>query len=345
MKALVLVENKVVSYKDVEKPLLKKSGDVLVRIKASGICGSDIGRGFGAKAYHYPLVMGHEFAGIVEDSFQGSKYSAGDRVAVFPLLPCRKCEACQTGDFAQCSDYDYYGSRRDGGFAEYVVVPEINLFPIPDHVDIIHAAMTEPAAVALHGVRQVKISVGSTAVVFGCGPIGNMTAQWLRISGCTKVIVVDIDPIKLAIAKEMGFITINSLEQNPVETIFQLTEGRGAHISIEAAGFPSTFLNAVQSVGRMGQVVFMGNIHGSFQIGEKDFSDLLRKEVKIFGTWNSKVVPHGIDDWSSVLQMMDKELIVKPLISHTPDLSEGETIFQDILNKKEFFNKVIFIID
>jgi L-iditol 2-dehydrogenase len=342
MKALVLIQNKSLSCKEVKMPERIKTGDVLVRVKASGICGSDIGRAFGGKAYHYPLIMGHEFSGIVEESFAGSKYREGDHVVIFPLLPCKVCEACQTGDFAQCTNYDYYGSRRDGGFAEFVVVPEENLFKVPDHVQLLHAAMTEPAAVALHGIRRAIIAIGSTSVVYGCGPIGNLTAQWLRISGCSTVIVVDIDPLKLEIARQMGFITINSLDVDPVAAVTELTNGRGAHIAVEAAGFPETFLNSVRSVGRMGQVVFMGNIHGTFEIGEKDFSNLLRKEIKIYGTWNSKITPQGIDDWSTVLIMMDKQLIVAPLISHTPDLSDGEQVFNAIAGKQGFFNKVIF---
>ena len=342
MKALVLHNDKVLTYQEVEMPAQIEGRDVLVRVTASGICGSDIGRGFGGKAYHYPLIMGHEFAGIVEESFKGSKYQIGDRVAVFPLLPCKRCEACQTGDFAQCTSYDYYGSRRDGGFAEFVAVPEENLFPVPNHVQLLHAAMTEPAAVALHGVRQATVAVGSKAVVYGCGPIGNMTAQWLRIAGCSTVMVVDIDPLKLDIARQMGFVTINSLERDPVEAVTELTKGCGAQIAIEAAGFPATFLNAIRSVSRMGQVVFMGNIHGKFEIDEKDFSNLLRNEIKIYGTWNSKITPRGIDDWSTVLMMMDKQLIVAPLISHTPNLSEGEKVFNAIVNKQGFFNKVIF---
>lgn len=342
MKALVLYQDKLLTYHEVKSPVPSHGKSILVRVKASGICGSDIGRGFNGKAYHYPLIMGHEFAGIVEESFAGNKYQKGDRVVIFPLLPCKNCEACQTGDFAQCKNYDYYGSRRDGGFAEYVTVPEENLFAVPDHVDMLHAAMTEPAAVALHGVRQAKVSVGSIAVVYGCGPIGNMAAQWLRIAGCSNVIVVDIDPLKLEIARGMGFSTINSSEVDSVKAVTGLTNGRGAHIAVEAAGFPETFLNSIQSVGRMGQVVFMGNIHGRFEIGEKDFSDVLRKEIKIYGTWNSKITPEGIDDWSTVLRMMDKQLIVAPLISHTPGLSEGREVFNAMVNKQSFFNKVIF---
>lgn len=342
MKALILESNKSLAYQEVKMPTPIRDKAILVRVKASGICGSDIGRGFGGKAYHYPLIMGHEFSGTVEESFVGSKFKQGDRVVIFPLLPCKCCEACQTGDFAQCINYDYYGSRRDGGFAEYVSVPEENLFALPDHVDMLHAAMTEPAAVALHGVRQAKVFIGSTAVVYGCGPIGNMVAQWLRIAGCSIVIVVDIDRTKLDIASQMGFVTINSLDLDPVKAVYDLTNGHGANLAIEAVGFPITFLNAVRSVGRMGQVVFMGNIHGKFEIGEVDFSNMLRKEIKIYSTWNSKVTPTGIDDWSTVLSMMNKELIVAPLISHTPDLSEGESVFNAIVNKQGYFNKVIF---
>ncbi len=342
MRALVLQSDKVLRYREVEMPSSEAPGNLLIRVVASGICGSDIGRGFGGKAYHYPLIMGHEFSGMVETSIPGSKFREGDRVVVFPLIPCRRCEACQSGDFAQCVDYDYYGSRRDGGFAEYVSVPEANLFHVPDRVDLVHAAMTEPAAVALHGVRQLNHLVGSVAAVFGCGPIGNMVAQWLRIGGCSTVIVVDIDPMKLEIARQMGFTPVNSLETDPVDAINQITKGRGSHVSVEAVGHPSTFLQAIRSVGRMGQVVFMGNIHGTFQIGETDFSNLLRKEIKIYGTWNSKIAPRGSDDWSTVLNMMDDQLHVAELISHTPSLSEGVEIFNAVVHKQLSFNKIIF---
>ncbi|MDF9827853.1 L-iditol 2-dehydrogenase [Ereboglobus sp. PH5-5] len=341
MKALVLLEDKVLKYSEVAMPE-PKQGEVLVKVHACGICGSDIDRGFGGKAYHYPLVMGHEFSGVVEKSFPGGKYKPGDPVAGFPLIPCKQCAACQTGDFAQCSDYDYYGSRRDGGFAEYVAIPEENLFRVPDHVNLSHAAMTEPAAVALHGVRRAEISVGSSAVVYGCGPIGNMTAQWLRIAGCDPVIVVDVDRAKLDLAESMGFVALNSAECDPVERIASITGGEGAKIVVEAVGLPVTFLNALRSAGRGGQVVFMGNIRGTFEVGDKDFSQILRKELRIYGTWNSKVVPRPDDDWSVVLEMMDRKLIVAPLISHTPSLDEGERIFNDIAGKKLACNKVLF---
>lgn len=136
MKALVLEKNEVLKYKDIPMPERKNKNSYLVKVIASGICGSDLHRAFEGEAYHYPLIMGHEFSGTIEEGFKGSKFKEKDNVVIFPLIPCKKCTACQTGDFAQCMNYDYLGSRRDGGFAEYVYVSEENLFLVLDHIDM-----------------------------------------------------------------------------------------------------------------------------------------------------------------------------------------------------------------
>lgn len=343
MKALILEANGVLKVKDGQSvPSALSKDSRLIQIVACGICGSDITRGFKNGAYHYPLVMGHEFSGVVAEGSPGSIFKKGDRVVGFPLVPTNKNEkAYQTGDYAQLSEYNYFGSRCDGAFEEFLWVPESNLFHIPDHVNILHASMTEPAAVALHAVRRLSINTGDTAVVIGGGPIGNMTAQWLRISGCREVFIVDIDEQKLDIAKKMGFRTVNSIENDPVCFILEATNGEGVPKVVEACGLPITFLQAIQMASRAGEIVFMGNIHGEFKIGEKDFSNVLRKELSIYGTWNSKVVPRGDDDWSTVLNYMDKELHVGPLISDIVYIDEAPSIFQSILEKKKFHNKVI----
>lgn len=343
MKALVLEENSVLKVNE-DRPLPPEVSpdSLLIQIAACGICGSDIPRGFHGGAYHYPLVMGHEFSGVVAEDRIGSKYKKGDRVAVFPLIPTNTNEkAYQTGDYAQLKEYNYFGSRCDGAFAEFLRVPESNLFLIPNHVSTLHASMTEPAAVALHGVRKMHIKAGDFGVVIGAGPIGNMTAQWLRIHGCKDVALIDIDPKKLKIAEEMGFIMINGLESDPVQTVLELTQGEGAQRVVEACGLATTFRQALAMASRAGEVVFMGNIHGEFTMDEKDFSSLLRRELTIYGTWNSKIIPTGDDDWSTVLKYMDKELIVAPLISDVVTIEEAPAIFESILHKKKFHNKVI----
>ena len=344
MQALVLEANqKLVYHTDFPEPSAPSADSLLVRVAACGICGSDLPRGFGGKAYHYPLVMGHEFSGVVDEEKEGSQFRKGDRVVVFPLIPTNPGEeAYQTGDWAQLSEYDYFGSRRHGAFADYLRVPEVNLFRIPDHVSTRHASMTEPAAVALHGVRHMKVTAGNTGVVIGAGPIGNMCAQWLRIHGCSQVIVTDVEERKLEIAQSMGFTVINSAQTDPVAEIQRLTGQKGAQNVIEACGLPQTFLQALAVAARAGEVVFMGNIQGEFKIGEKAFSTILRRELKIYGTWNSKIFPKGNDDWTTALNYMDRELIVEPLISDVVSLKEGPEIFQSILNKTKFHNKVIF---
>ncbi|WOO42746.1 galactitol-1-phosphate 5-dehydrogenase [Rubellicoccus peritrichatus] len=346
MKALVLEADKQLKYVE-DRPIPDAPDErptALVRVAACGICGSDIPRGFGGKAYFYPLVMGHEFSGVVEEPVEGGRFQKGDRVAVFPLIPKNldSDPANQTGNYAQSREYDYYGSRRDGAFAEYLRIPEWNLFPVPDHVDLLHASMTEPAAVALHGVRKMNVQAGSDAAVFGAGPIGNMTAQWLRIHGCARVFIVDVEPHKLHLAEAMGFVPINAQEGDPVEAVLQATNGVGVQHSVEACGLPATFLHAVQVASMFADVVFMGNINGEFRIGEKDFSNILRKELTIHGTWNSKVTPVGTDDWTTVLKHLDQELIVAPLITDKLPLSEGPAIFDDLFNRKNYHNKVIF---
>ncbi|MDR1613936.1 MAG: galactitol-1-phosphate 5-dehydrogenase [Planctomycetota bacterium] len=344
MKALVLEENAKLVYKDVPPPKRDDPSWLGVAVKAAGICGSDLHRGFGNGAYRHPLVMGHEFSGVVDDPAGGAAFGKGDRVSVFPLLWCGKCPPCQTGDYALCRDYDYYGSRRDGAFSEYLYVPEKNLLRVPDHVDLVHAAMAEPAAVALHGVRRLTIKPGATAAVYGAGPIGNMVAQWLRINGCRRVFAVDVDPGKLAIAAAMGLETVDSRGQDPVAAIREATGGAGADKVVEAVGLPSTFLQAVMTAAAFGEVVFLGNIAGTFNIGEKDFSSILRRELRIHGSWNSKWTPRGSDDWAAALAYMDRELEVKPLISHRPPLSEGVDIFNRLAEKKLAAGKIVFVL-
>lgn len=339
MRALVLESNRKVQLKEIENPQAEGPLSILVSVKYSGICGSDIPRGFHGKAYHYPLVMGHEFSGIVEDAPVDSRFTTGDRVAVFPLLPCGQCTACQTGDYAQCADYDYYGSRRDGGFAEYVRVPEKNLFPIPDHVDLRSAAMTEPCAVAYHGVEKLQTQAGMSGLVIGGGPIGNMTAQWLKLKGLDPVYLADVDARKLGIAEEMGLIPIDSSKAPPLEQM-----NGPADCVVEACGLPGTFVQAIESAARFGQVVFMGNIHGTFSLDESKFSNILRNELTIRGTWNSKITPSGSDDWSRTLHFLDNGIEVKPLISHTPSLEEGPKVFRMMVEKSEWYNKVVFAV-
>jgi L-iditol 2-dehydrogenase/galactitol-1-phosphate 5-dehydrogenase len=167
-------------------------------------------------------------------------------------------------------------------------------------------------------------------------------AQWLHIRGCAPVFVADIDTSKLQLAADMGFIPINSAEVDPVTRIKEESQG-GVQKVVEACGLPQTFLQAVQTAAQFGEIVFLGNINGTFSIGEKDFSSILRRELVIYGTWNSRIVPRGQDEWTAVLDFMDRGLELAPLISHTPDLEQGPELFRAIAKGDlPSYSKVIF---
>ncbi len=346
MRALLLKAPGQLVYTEAKGPSSDKilQNTVRIRIHACGICGSDIPRAFDeGGAYHYPLVLGHEFSGFVDED--NNHIPRNTPVAIFPLIPKPGEPAFSTGDYAQTRNYDYFGSRRDGGMQEYLDIPFENLFPIPDHLDPLHAACTEPAAVALHGVRKFTIEGGENALVIGAGPIGTMAAQWLKILGCRDVFVADVDSRKLEIADSLGLETLNAVDGDIVEQLLVKTNGKGVDKSVEACGHPKTFVQAIKSAATFGEVLFLGNLHGTFEIGQSDFSGILRKELVIHGTWNSKVVPKGMDDWSTVLRYMDRELKIAPLISDTVPLHDGEKIFKSIRERRKWHNKVLFQIN
>jgi L-iditol 2-dehydrogenase len=166
----------------------------------------------------------------------------------------------------------------------------------------------------------------------------------MRLRGCEKVFVVDVDDRKLALASAMGFIPVDSRSGDPADQIRAGTAGRGADRVVEAIGLPITFLQAVQAAARFGEVVFLGNIRGGFQIGEKDFSSILRRELTIRGTWNSRVVPDSRNEWTTVLGSLGSRIEIGKLVSHAPRLSEGADIFRRMLGRKEYFSKVVFAV-
>ncbi len=345
MKAAVLHAIGDLRYEDIPIPETKQ-GFALIKVKASGVCGSDIPRVMKKGAYSFPLIPGHEFAGEIAklNDENSSKFKVGDRVTVFPLIPCGKCPYCQIGEYAQCDDYDYLGSRRDGGFAEYVNVPINNLVLIPENVDFESAAMTEPASVALHALRRAGVDPGDNVVILGAGTIGLILAQWAKISGAGRVFITDISEEKLKSAMEQGFIDcINVQNDDPVSVVKGETEGRGADICIEAAGTPTTFEQSIRMVRKLGKVILMGNVSGDVLIPEKTASTILRGQLTIFGTWNSSITSVPKDEWKTALKFMRSgALKMKSLITHRYSLDRVNEAFNMMYNKLEFFNKVMF---
>lgn len=347
MKALVLRSNGLLEIEQRTVAGPPESDSVLIRVAAAGICGSDIPRAFHQGAYHYPLVMGHEFSGVVAETSRDGSVQAGSRVAVYPLIPNPDEAITRIGEYAVSNRYDYFGSRRDGAFQELLYVPASNLFGIPDEVDLEEAAMTEPAAVAYHAVNRPTIEAGMSAAVFGGGPIGNLAAQWLRLRGCDPVIVSEPDQKKRTIALEMGFTVIDPTEQRPIEHLrrhMNQEMGGGADICVEACGLPITFQQAIESVALFGQVVFLGNISDTLELSKPLVSSMLRRELTLYGVWNSKPEPRGSDEWSRVIAALAcRKLHIERLISHRIPLEEGPKVFQEMHERTGWFNKVLFV--
>ena len=346
MRAVVLFSPKDIRCVEVEKPCIVESDDVLIKVRACGICGSDMPRVMINGAHKMPIIIGHEFSGeIVEIGKSISSFNVSDKVTAMPLIPCGKCEFCQIGKYHLCDDYLYYGSSIPGAMAEYIIVKESNVLKLPKNVDYESAAMSDPVSVALHAVRKANIEAGQSAVVFGLGAIGFIAVQWLKILGCSQVIAIDIFQEKLNLAKklEVDFV-INAKDNNVIEVIMDYTNNKGANIVIELAGNKITQLQAIKSVSKMGRVIYCGISYDDLLLPSKEVNKILRGELSIIGSWNSSITPLPINEWKSSLEFMDKGKIkVKPLLSHRVKLEDCKKVFEMMYYKKETYNKVLFI--
>lgn len=345
MKALVLEAVGQIAVRRLPVPE-PPAGWALVRVAWCGVCGSDMPRMFTKGAHRMPLVCGHEFAGVVAALGQGAHgVAVGDRVAVFPLIWCGACAACEAGAYVQCEAYDYLGSRRDGGFAEYVVAPVRNLLPVPSGADLAAAAMLEPAAVALHALRRCGAPlVGSAVAVFGAGPIGLLTAQWARIMGAARVIISDVVDAKLETASDLGFqCLVNPSRQSAADLILEITQGAGVAVAVEAAGVPQTLLAAIRSAGRGGRVVLLGNPGSDVTVPATLLSRVMRHEIVLCGTWNSTYSVHGgDDDWRAALAAIASgALITEALVSHRASLDEAPDLLWAVQNRTVVASKVL----
>ena len=303
----------------------KKAGEAIVRIKACGICGSDVPRVFADKSYYYPIVLGHEFSGVVEESEKPNL--VGKRVAVFPLLPCKECEFCAKEQYANCVRYDYYGSRRDGGMQDWLSVKEENLVVLPDGVSYEAGAMAEPLAVCLHAVKKANIAEGESVVVYGAGTIGLLCGMWAKALGAKQAYFVDIDERKLLTAESLGFARF---------------DGQEIEVAIEASGASACLNGCLQSVKAFGRVIIVGNASKDMCIDRANYSLILRKQLTLCGSWNSDF-GSKVNDWKECLSAVAQGKIVpETLISHRFLLADTQKAFEVIKNG-EFYNKIMVV--
>lgn len=298
MKAAVVCANEDVKYMDYEEPQVLP-GLVKIKVKASGICGSDIPRVLHHGVHFYPIVLGHEFSGDVVEVGEGvTSVKPGDRVSGAPLIPCMKCDDCQNGNFSLCRHYSFIGSRQQGSNAEYVVIPEQNAVSFDKSISYEQGAMFEPSTVALHGLFQNDYKGGEYTAVLGGGTIGMFTMQWAKIFGAKKVVVFDISEERLSLAKRLGADeVINTSLEGYKEKALELTEGKGFAFVFETAGQVPTMHMAFELASNKANVCFIGTPHVDLSFTPAMWENMNRKEFKLTGSWMSYSSPFPGKEW------------------------------------------------
>lgn len=336
MKAYVLHGINDFKLEYVPEPAISE-GQVLVEVKAAGICGSDIPRVFTAGTYHYPLIPGHEFAGEVVKTMPEDEKLIGQRVGVFPLIPCMECEQCKKRRYEMCSSYSYLGSRRDGGFAQYVAVPKRNLIPLTDNISYEAAAMMEPVSVALHAIRRINPKKDETVAVCGLGTIGLSVVMLLKEMGIKDIIVFGNKETQWNKAMELGVPQSNlGLKDRPIDVCF------------ECVGSVETIQWAVNLTAPAGRIMLVGNPKSDVDLPKDVYWKILRKQLTLMGTWNSSFMIDGFqtfgspDDWHYVAARLDEGRIdPTKLITHRFGMGELMKGFEIMRDKSEEYIKVM----
>ncbi len=348
MKAAVLYGNENIKFDEYPTPEVTP-GTVKIKVRATGICGSDVPRVLHNGAHFYPVVLGHEFSGDVVEVGEGvTKIAVGDTVSGAPLKPCMKCDDCQNGNFSLCKKYSFIGSREQGSFAEYVVIPEQNAVKYDASIPYETAAMFEPSTVALHGILCNDYKGGGTVAVLGCGTIGIFTLQWAKIMGAKTLVAFDIDEGRLALAKRMGAdVTVNTKDADFMEQVKTLTDGKGFDYVFEAAGHPATMHIAFDIAANKAHVCFIGTPHVDLTFTQKQWENMNRKEFKLTGSWMSFSSPFPGKEWELTAHYFatgqlkfDPEFIYK-----TYPMAEVDKAFELFKNPSQVHGKVMLIND
>ena len=340
MQALVLTEYNHLEIQDVPRPQIGPE-DVLLEVKACGICGSDVhGVDGGSGRRRPPVIMGHEAAGVVArvgPNVQG--WNEGDRVTFDSTIYCGKCRFCRSGRINLCDNRRVLGVscedyRQQGAFAEHVAVPQHIVYCLPEGVSFHHAAMVEPLSVAVHAAGRTRITLADTAVVMGVGMIGLLVVQALRAAGCGRIIAVDLDRRKLDLACRLGADEglCHDTTDVPAE-VLKRTGGRGADVVMEVVGILPTVQTAVACLRKGGQLALVGNLSPEVEF---PLQRIVTREITLLGSCAS------CGEYPACLDMMARGTIdVAPLISAVAPLAEGPSWFKRLYDGEEGLMKVI----
>lgn len=314
--------------------------DILVRVRAAGICHSDAHYRAGTSPMgRLPITLGHEIAGEVE--WLGSKVTnvqAGDRVAVHYNISCGECYYCKRGDEQFCTSVQMLGHHIDGGYADYVAVPAHNAVPLPEEIPFeAGATLMCASATALHALRKGRVKAGETVAVFGVGGLGLSAVQLARALGAVEVYAVDIQPDKLELASEYSAIPIDAGRRDAVEEILNLTKGRGVDVALEMIGLPKTMNQTVASVGPLGRAVIVGISKAPLEVNP--YTTLIGKEVEVIGSND-----HLLDELHTLMDLARRNVLdTSRVVSQIVPL-DAEKINQRLDNLEKFTSDVRAVI-
>lgn len=340
MKALVLEEARGLHVRDVPEPAVG-SHDVLIHVRACGICGSDVHGYDGSTGRRIPpLIMGHEAAGeIVKVGAAVREFGPGDRVTFDSTVSCGECAFCRAGDVNLCDNRQVLGVscgdyRRNGAFAEYVAVPENIVYSLPESFQYEKAALIEAVSIAVHAAKITGIAQGSTAAVIGAGMIGLLAVQAFRHYGCSKVFAVDLEQSKLDIARSLGATeTFLATEPDLIERLSRAAGGRGIDIAVEVVGAQRSITTAIECVRRGGTVTLIGNLAPRVEI---PLQSVVTRQLRLLGSCASA------GEYRECIELMESGAInVDPLLSAVAPLSEGAQWFDRLYNREPGLMKVI----
>jgi (R,R)-butanediol dehydrogenase/meso-butanediol dehydrogenase/diacetyl reductase/L-iditol 2-dehydrogenase len=343
MKALLMEEYKKLRYVDFPDPTIENPGDLLVRIKAAAVCGSDV-HGFDGSTGRRkpPIVMGHEAAGeIVETGGAVKAFKKGDRITFDSTIYCGTCQYCRNGQVNLCDNRMVLGVscgeyRRHGAFAEYLVIPDRIAVPLPQGLSYEEAACTEPAGVAAHAVRNTPAGLNETAAVVGAGLIGSLVIQILRASGSGKILALDTDPARRKSAESFGADAVfDPGDPGSEKKIRDFTGGRGVDRVIEAVGAAAPVRTAISIVRKGGSVTLVGNVSPAVDL---PLQAVVTKELRLQGSCAIA------GEYPAVLDLMARKKIdVKSLISAQAPLRDGELWMNRLYNREGNLLKVVLI--
>jgi len=339
MKALMLEEYMKLVYRDVSDPV-RGDKDVLIKVKACSICGSDIhGMDGSTGRRRPPVIMGHEASGVIEEASPSSAWKKGDRVTFDSTIYCGECWFCRRGEINLCDNRRVLGVscedyRQDGAFAEYVVVPQHIIYRLPDEVKFEQAVLVEALSIAVHAVARANIALGDTVVVVGAGMIGLLVIQALGIAGAKAVVAVDLDDSRLAMARKLGAsMTVNSGTSDPVAAVAGITGGRGADCAFEVVGIGPAVDTAAKVIRKGGKLTLVGNLAPTVPF---PLQATVTREITVLGCCSSR------GEYPVCLDLIAGGRIdTASITSAIAPLSEGASWFNRLYEKEKGLLKVV----